>query len=81
MTGSVKDEHYIVTLQKAFGDNYDLAIVSLLWKLFLTPGVAVKLQDFADNCRKPILICFPSGKFSKETASLFTEFGIPVFYS
>ena len=31
LTGSVKDEHYIVTLQKAFGDNYDLAIVSLLW--------------------------------------------------
>lgn len=82
LTGSVRDEHYIITLQEAFGDGYDLAIVSLLWgPPLLTPGVAGKLRDFADSCGKPILICSPGGNFSRETASLFTEVGIPVFFT
>ena len=82
LTGSVRDEHYIDALQEAFGEGYDLAIVSLLWgPPLLTPDIAKKLRDFADTCRKPILICSPGGKFSREAASLFTEVGIPVFFT
>ncbi|MGB9939129.1 acetate--CoA ligase family protein [Methanosarcina sp.] len=82
LTGSVRDEHYIVALQEVFREGYDLAIVSLLWgPPLLTPRVAEKIRDFADSCGKPILICSPGGKFSREAASLFTAVGIPVFFT
>jgi acyl-CoA synthetase (NDP forming) len=59
LTGNVRDEHYIASLQEAFGENYDLAIVSLLWgPPLLTTGVAQKIRAFADSCGKPVLICF-----------------------
>jgi Acyl-CoA synthetase (NDP forming) len=59
-----------------------ILIISLLWgPPLLTLGVAMKLRDLADSCGKPILICSPGGKFSRETASLFTEIGISVFFT
>ena len=82
LTGSVRDEHYFAALQKAFGKAYDLAIVSLLWgPPLLTRGVAQRIRAFADSCGKPILICSPGGKFSREAASSFTEVGIPIFFT
>jgi acyl-CoA synthetase (NDP forming) len=82
LTGSVRDEHYISVLQEAFGEAYDLAIVSLLWgPPLLSTGVAQKIRAFADSCGKPVLICSPGGKFSREAASSFTEVGIPVFFT
>lgn len=82
LTGSVRDEHYVAALQEAFGKAYDLAIVSLLWgPPLLTRGVAEKIRDFADSCGKPILICSPGGKFSREAASSFAEVGVPVFFT
>jgi len=82
LTGSVRDEDYVAVLQEAFGEKYDLAIVSLLWgPPLLTRGVAEKIRDFADSCGKPILICSPGGKFSGEVASSFTAVGMPVFFT
>ncbi|RXA20778.1 CoA-binding protein [Methanosarcina sp. MSH10X1] len=82
LTGSVRNEHYIAALQEAFGEGYDLAIVSLLWgPPLLTPDVAEKIRDFADSCGKPVLICSPGGKFSREMASAFTAAGMPVFFT
>lgn len=82
LTGSVRDEHYIDALQEAFGEGYDLAIISLLWgPPLLTSDVAEKIRDFADNCGKPVLVCSPGGKFSREIASAFTATGMPVFFT
>ena len=82
LTGSVRNEHYIYALHEAFREGYDLAIVSLLWgPPLLTPEVAEKIRDFADSCGKPILICFPGGKFSREIASAFTATRMPVFFT
>ena len=45
LTGSVKDEHYVDALQEAFREEYDLAIVSLLWgPPLLSRGVAEKIK-------------------------------------
>jgi acetate---CoA ligase (ADP-forming) subunit alpha len=82
LTGSVRNEHYIAALEEAFRESYDLAIVSLLWgPPLLTPDVAEKIRDFAHSCGKPVLICSPGGKFSREIASAFTAVGIPVFFT
>jgi acetate---CoA ligase (ADP-forming) subunit alpha len=82
LTGNVKDEHYIDALQEAFGKEYDLAIVSLLWgPPLLSKEVAEKIKTFASHCEKPILICSPGGKFSREVASAFTAIGMPVFFT
>jgi len=82
LTGSVKDEHYVAALQEAFGDEYDLTIVSLLWgPPLLSKEVAKKIKDFANNCEKPVLICSPGGKYSREMASDFTVTGMPVFFT
>lgn len=82
LTGSVKDEHYAAALQEAFGDEYDLTIVSLLWgPPLLSKEVAKKIKDFANNCEKPVLICSPGGKYSREMASDFTVTGMPVFFT
>jgi acetate---CoA ligase (ADP-forming) subunit alpha len=82
LTGSVKDEHYIVALREAFNEEYDLAIVNLLWgPPLLTENVAEKIRNFTDSCGKPILIYSPGGKFSRKMASAFTNVGIPVFYT
>ncbi len=82
LTGSVRDEHYVAALQEAFGEQYDLAIVSLLWgPPLLSKGVAEKIRDFASNCGKPVLICSPGGKFSREMASAFTATNMPVFFT
>ncbi|MDD3872827.1 MAG: acetate--CoA ligase family protein [Methanosarcina sp.] len=82
LTGSVKDEHYVAALQEAFREEYDLAIVSLLWgPPLLSKGVAEKIRNFADSCGKPVLICSPGGKFSREMASAFTATGMPVFFT
>ncbi|WP_243684425.1 hypothetical protein [Methanosarcina barkeri] len=82
LTGSVKDEHYVDALQEAFGEEYDLAIVSLLWgPPLLSKGVAEKIRAFASNCAKPVLICSPGGRFSREMASAFIAIGMPVFFT
>ncbi|HIH75641.1 MAG TPA: acetate--CoA ligase family protein [Methanosarcina sp.] len=82
LTGSVRDEHYVAALQETPSEEYDLAIVSLLWgPPLLTEGVAEIIRNFAERCGKPILISSPGGKFSRELASAFTETGIPVFFS
>jgi len=82
LTGSVRDEHYIAALQEVPAEEYDLAIVSLLWgPPLLTEGVAEKIRDFAESCGKPLLISSPGGKFSREMASAFTATGMPVFFT
>lgn len=82
LTGSVRDEHYIAAMQETPAEEYDLAIVSLLWgPPLLTEGVAEKIRSFADSCGKPILISSPGGKFSRELTSAFTKTGMPVFFS
>lgn len=82
LTGSVRDEHYIAALQEAPAEEYDLAIVSLLWgPPLLTEGVAEKIRNFAESCGKPIIISSPGGRFSRELVSVFTKTGMPVFFS
>lgn len=82
LTGSVRDEHYIAAMQETPAEEYDLAIVSLLWgPPLLTEGVAEKIRNFADSCGKPIIVSSPGGKFSRELVSIFTKTGIPVFFS
>jgi len=67
LTGSVRDEHYVAAMQETPAEEYDLAIVSLLWgPPLLTEGVAEKIRSFADSCGKPIIISSPGGKFSRE---------------
>lgn len=82
LTGSVRDEHYVAAMQETPAEEYDLAIVSLLWgPPLLTEGVAEKIRSFADSCGKPIIISSPGGKFSRELVSVFTKTGMPVFFS
>lgn len=82
LTGSVRDEHYIAALQGTPAEEYDLAIVSLLWgPPLLTEGVAERIRSFADSYGKPVLVSSPGGKFSRELASAFTKAGTPVFFS
>ncbi len=82
LTGSVRDEHYVAVLQETPAEEYDLAIVSLIWgPPLLTEGVAEKIRDFADSFGKPVLISFSGGKFSREMASAFTKTGMPVFFT
>lgn len=83
LTGSVRNEHYVAAMQETPAEEYDLAIVSLLWgPPLLTEGVAEKIRNFADSCGgKPIIVSSPGGKFSRELVSVFTKTGIPVFFS
>lgn len=82
LTGSVRDEHYVAVLQETPAEEYDLAIVSLIWgPPLLTRGVAEKIRDFADSFGKPVLISSSGGKFSREMASAFTKTGMPVFFT
>ncbi|WP_410507341.1 acetate--CoA ligase family protein [Methanosarcina hadiensis] len=82
LTGSVRDEHYVAAMQETPAEEYDLAIVSLLWgPPLLTEGVAEKIRNFAESCGKPIIISSPGGKFSRELVSVFTKTGMPVFFS
>lgn len=82
LTGSVRDEHYVAAMRETPAEEYDLAIVSLLWgPPLLTEGVAEKITKFAESCGKPIIISSPGGKFSRDLISVFTKSGIPVFFS
>ncbi|HWQ49540.1 MAG TPA: hypothetical protein VN414_11465 [Methanosarcina sp.] len=56
--------------------------MNLLWgPPLLSKRVAEKIKDFASHCEKPILICSPGGRFSREMASAFTAIGMPVFFT
>jgi acyl-CoA synthetase (NDP forming) len=80
LTGSVKDEDYITALGEGLKDNYDVAIVTVLWgPPGLTEGLIPKLRYLISQYNKPIIICSPGGSFSRRMEKVFKKAGIPVF--
>lgn len=82
LTGNVRDMHYAEAIKEAFGAEYDIAIVAVLWgPPLITEGLVDSIKDAAAGCDKPVLICSPGGVFTKKMAKMFEEKGLPVFYT
>ena len=86
LTGHVLDEHYAEALKEAFsGEEYDIAIVAVLWgPPLITEKLVDRIKEAAgtteeDRHKKPVLICSPGGAFTKKLAKKFEERGLPVF--
>ncbi|MCQ1536505.1 acetate--CoA ligase family protein [Methanosarcina sp. KYL-1] len=80
ITGNGWDEHYAVALREGFGEEYDIAIVAVLWgPPLLNEGIIDKLKAVADECGKPVLICSPGGNFTRKMSEEFEKKGLPVF--
>jgi len=81
LTGSVTDAHFGEAIMATLSDNdYDMAIVASLWG---PPGLTDNLSDIiADKeeyTGKPIIICTPGGRYTRQRTELFRERGLPVF--
>jgi acyl-CoA synthetase (NDP forming) len=81
LTGSVKDDDYVMVLKEAM-DEYDAAIVMVLWgPPALTDGLITMLKDVAFELKKPVIICSPGGEHTRKKNKMFEEVGLPVFSS
>jgi len=93
LTGQVRDEHYAEALKIAFsGEEYDLAIVAVLWgPPLITEKLVARIKETLEALnkaakekrqpQKPVLICSPGGAFTKKLAKKFEAKGLPVFYT
>ncbi|MBI4746483.1 MAG: CoA-binding protein [Deltaproteobacteria bacterium] len=82
LTGSVTNEEYLTAIADGLKDNYDMAIVALLWgPPKLSEGLVDRLAETIRRVKKPALICSPGGTFTKRMNRAFEEKGIPVFSS
>jgi len=81
LTGSVTDSHFGEALRKTLdGDNYDMAIVAALWgPPGLTDNLAKMVGKIKKEIGKPVIICTPGGKFTRQKTELFRLSGLPVF--
>lgn len=79
LTGSVRDEEYIISLKYGMKD-FDIAIVALLWgPPQLSEGLINKLTELIKKHKKPVILCSPGGAFTKRVNRAFEDKGIPVF--
>ena len=82
LTGSATDEDYVAALDLGLKDGYDLAIATVIWGApEITPGLVDEIEKVKEEHRKPIVVCSPGGKFSKDMSLAFERKGIPVFPS
>lgn len=82
LTGSVTNEEYLTAIEDGLKDDYDMAIVALLWgPPRLTEGLVDRFVETIRRLKKPVLICSPGGTFTKRMNRAFEERGIPVFTS
>ncbi len=83
LTGSVTDRHFSEALARTLeGDDFDLAIVASLWG---PPGLTERLAEMIAAKKgitgKPVIVCTPGGRYTRERAVLFRSRGLPVFFS
>jgi acyl-CoA synthetase (NDP forming) len=83
LTGSVTDRHFSEALARTLdGDDFDLAIVASLWG---PPGLTERLAEMVaakkEIMGKPVIVCTPGGRYTREMAGLFRRRGLPVFFS
>jgi len=81
LTGSVTDAHFGEAVMKTLsGKEYDMAIVASLWgPPGLTDNLADVIAEQARQIKKPLIICTPGGKYSRQRRALFRKHGLPVF--
>jgi len=81
LTGSVTDWHFSEAISKTLeGDEYDMAIVASLWgPPGLTDDVAGIMADKKTQAGKPLIICTPGGRYTRERMGLFRQKGLTVF--
>jgi acetyl-CoA synthetase (ADP-forming) len=82
LTGSAIDADYVNALEEGLKDEFDLAIVTVLWG---APEITEKLVDdlkaVRDRHNIPFLICSPTSEFARRMAARFEENGMPVFFT
>ncbi len=83
LTGSATDRHFSEAIAATLGgDDYDLAIVAPLWgPPGLTDRMADMIADKRELARKPLVICTPGGRYTRQRARLFRKRGLPVFFN
>ncbi len=82
LTGSATDEDYVAALDLGLKDGYELAIATVIWGApEITPGLVDEIEKVKEEHRKPIVVCSPGGKFSKDMSLAFERKGIPAFSS
>lgn len=82
LTGSATDKDYVAALDLGLKDGYDLAIATVIWGApEITPGLVDDIEKVKEDHRKPIVVCSPGGKFSKDMSLAFERKGIPAFPS
>ncbi len=80
LTGSATDEDYVAALDLGLKDGYDLAIATMIWGApAITPNLVDDIEKVNKEDRKPIVVCSPGGKFSKDMSLAFERKGIPAF--
>lgn len=80
LTGSVTDDWYVKALNEGLKDEFDMAIMAVLWgPPQLTERLIDRLSDYILRQDKPVIICTPGGEFAKRMNRTFGEKGIPVF--
>ena len=82
LTGSAIDADYVNALEEGLKEQFDLAIVTVLWG---APEITEKLIDdlkaVRDHHHVPFLICTPNSEFARSMATRFEEHGMPVFFT
>ncbi len=82
LTGSATDKDYVAALDLGLKDGYDLAIATVIWGApEITPGLVDEIEKVKEEHRKPIVVCSPGGKFSKDMSLAFERKSIPAFPS
>lgn len=80
LTGSVVDDWYVTALREGLSDDYDMAILALMWG---PPQLSERLIDricyAIKELKKPVIICTPGGEFAKGMNRILGERGVPVF--
>jgi len=81
LTGSVTDEHFGEAMTETLlEDDFDMVIIASLWG---PPGLTDKLADVIAEkkkyLKKPVIICTPGGRYSRQRTGLFRNKGLPVF--
>ena len=61
-------------------NTYDLVAGKRVLIITDGGGVGVSIADACEEYNKPIIICSPSGEYTRRMAKLFEEKGMPVFF-
>ncbi|MGC9443979.1 MAG: acetate--CoA ligase family protein [Candidatus Methanospirareceae archaeon] len=82
LTGSAIDADYVNALDEGLKEQFDLAIVTVLWGApEITENLIEALEAARDRHNVPFLICTPNSTFAQRMAARFEERGMPVFFT